>query len=528
MNSQSSEALRNQAQLMWVGGKEVPGSGPVIPVVDPSLGRPIDFVHSAGIDDVNKAVEVGHAAYNTGIWSRASRHTRAQTLDNAAISIMRNIDILTEMEVTQTGRPIREMAAQVPTMVKWFQYYAALLRTEERSVLPTNGSVHNWVDRVPLGVVVLITPFNHPLLIAVKKLAPALAAGNSVILKPSELAPVTSLLIARLLSDAGIPDGVISVIPGYGPTTGQALAQHPLVRKVDVTGGTMAGRSIGALIGGSLTPLTAELGGNAPVIVLEKANIEAAVNGVMFGSFMATGQSCIAATRIIVQESILDEFLQKLVVKATSIVPRIGSPRNANSMMGPIISKEQFDRICKLVDDTDASGHATVLCGGVRLTGKSLLDSINLDTGYFYGPTVLASNPAHSRAVLNTRLWKEEVFGPVIVVVGCESEDEAIKLANDSDYGLGAAVWTQDLSQAFRVTEKIEAGVVWVNTHHYNDPSSPLGAAKSSSGVGSESGKEAYYAYTRMKSTVINFASAENMLATEDWFREDLPPVQYG
>ncbi|KAL1889392.1 hypothetical protein Cpir12675_005814 [Ceratocystis pirilliformis] len=509
MNPPSSNPLRNRAQLMWVGGKEIPGSGPVIPVEDPSLGIPIDFqvlvngaiVHSAGLDDVNKTVELGHAAYKAGIWSHASRHERARVFDNAAASITRNIDILTEMEVTQTGRPIPEMAAQVPTMVKWFQYCAALLRTEERSVLPTNGSLHNWVDRVPLGVVALITPFNHPLLIAVKKLAPALATGNNVVLKPSELAPVTSLLLGRVLSDAGIPDGVLSVIPGYGPTTGQALAQHPLVRKMDFTGGTMAGRSIGALICKSFTPFTAELGGNAPVIVLEKANIEAAVNGVMFGSFMATGQSCIAATRIIVQESILDEFLQKLVVKATSIVPRIGSPRNVNSIMGPIISKGQFDRICKLVDDTDASGHATVLCGdGVRLAGKSVLDSMSLDTGYFYGPT--------------------EFFGPVIVVIGCKSGDEAIKLANDSDYGLGAAVWTQDLSKALRVTEKIEAGVVWVNTPHHNDPSIPSVATKSSSGVGSENGK--------MKSTVINYASVESMPATEDWFRDDLPPVKYG
>ncbi|KKF92740.1 putative aldehyde dehydrogenase AldA [Ceratocystis platani] len=528
MNPPSSDPLRNRAQLMWVGGKEIPGSGPVISVEDPSLGRPIDFVHSAGIAEVNMAVELGHAAYKGGAWSRASRHERARVFDNAATRLMGSIDIFTDIEVTQTGRPTREMTAQVPTLVKWFQYYAALLRTEERSVLPTTGSLHNWVDRVPLGVVALITPFNHPLLIAVKKLAPALAAGNSVVLKPSELAPVTSLLLGRVLRDAGIPDGVLSVIPGHGATTGQALVQHPLVRKVDITGGTMAGRSIGALIGGNLTPLTAELGGKAPMIVLENANIDAAVNGAVFGSFIASGQTCVAATRIIVQDSILDEFVQKLAIKVSTIVPRIGSPRNMKSMMGPVIGKEQLDRISNMVNNSVASGHAVVLCGGMRMTGKSMLDGSDLDSGYFYAPTVVASNPAHTQAVLNTRLWREEAFGPVVVVVGCKSEDEAISLANDSEYGLGAAVWTQDLSQAFRVTEQIEAGVVWVNTHHRNDPSSPWGGVKPGSGVGSENGKEAYYAYTRMKSTVMNYASAESMLATEDWFRDDAAPVRYG
>ena len=229
--------------------------------------------------------------------------------------------------------------------VKWFKYYAALIRTEERPVLPTTGKLHNWVDRKPLGVVVQITPFNHPLLIAVKKIAPALAAGNCVILKPSELTPLTSLLLGRLLKQAGLPDGVFSVLPGYGATTGKALVSHPLVKKVDVTGGTPSGRAIGAVAGGNLAKFTAELGGKAPVIVTSNANLELAVNGVAFGSFVASGQTCVAATRIIVHHSLFGTFVGKIAAKANSIRRRMGAPTNPDSTMGPIISQKQFDNV---------------------------------------------------------------------------------------------------------------------------------------------------------------------------------------
>jgi len=376
------------------------------------------------------------------------------------------------------------MNAQVPSLVKWFKYYASIIRTEERSVLPTTGKLHNWVDRIPLGVVVQITPFNHPLLIAVKKIAPALAAGNSIILKPSELTPITSLLLGKILKDAGLPDGVFSVLPGYGATTGKILVEHPLVKKVDVTGSTSAGRAIGAIAGKNLAHYTAELGGKAPVVVFEEANIDMAVNGIAFGSFIASGQTCVAATRIIVQKSILPQLVDKLKAKAESIARRMGSPNTSASMMGPLISQKQLQGVVELVDDALAQG-VTVVTGGQRMMGKSELDGFDFSDGYFYPPTVLISSSTAS--VLDSRLWKEEAFGPVIVVIGFDSEAEAIRLANDSEYGLGAGVWTQNMSQAFRVSESIEAGICWVNTHHRNDPSSPWGGMKSS-GVGSENG----------------------------------------
>lgn len=414
----------------------------------------------------------------------------------------------------------------MPSLVRWFKYYAALLRTEERAVLPTQGKLHNWVDRVPLGVVVQITPFNHPLLIAVKKLAPALAAGNSVIVKPSELTPLTTVYLGKLLKEAGLPDGVFNVLPGYGSTTGRALVEHPLVRKVDVTGGTVAGRAIGSIVGGKLARFTAELGGKAPLIVFEHADLDVAVNGIAFGSFIASGQTCVASTRIIVDNKVLPALLDKLKAKTQSIERRMGAPTNPESMMGPVISAKQLGNIEALVGEALSSGKAKINTGGQRMTGQSQLDGTDFSKGYYYPPTILVSTELNS--ILETRIWREEAFGPVIVVVGFDTEARAIELANDSEFGLGAAVWTKDLAQAYRVTEQIEAGIVWVNTHHRNDPSSPWGGGKASSGVGSENGVDAYNEYTTMKSTIINYASTEESLASDDWFKEGSGAVRYG
>ena len=471
------------------------------------------------------AVQAAHAAYKAGTWSRAGRHERADVLEKCAVLLSEALPELISLEVKQTGRAIREMYAQVPSLVKWFKYYASVLRVEERSVLPTTGKLLNFVDRIPLGVVVQITPFNHPLLIAVKKLAPALAAGNSVILKPSELTPLTSLLLAKILHRAGIPAGVLSVLPGFGATTGKALVSHPLVRKVDVTGGTTAGRAIGSIVGGNLSKYTAELGGKAPLVVFEKANIDASVNGIAFGSFIASGQTCVASTRIIVANSIMDELLQKLKTKVEGIKRRMGAPTNPESMMGPLVSAKQLANVQRLVSEALAT-NANALVGGSRMQGKSPLDGFDFSNGYFYEPTVLVFTQGNM--ITTSPIWCEEAFGPVIVVAGFDTEEEAIALANDTEFGLGAGIWTEDLAQAFRVSERIESGIVWVNTHHRNDPSSPWGGVKAASGVGSENGIDAYHAYTMAKSTIVNFATAEESLAQDDWFSEGSKNVRYG
>lgn len=497
-----------------------------IPVEDPATGSIFAHSHSASEQDVSTTIEQAHEAFKSGSWSRAPRHHRADVLDRAAQLLTTHLPSLIALEVQQTGRAIREMNAQVPSLVRWFKYYAALLRTEERAVLPTQGKLHNWVDRVPLGVVVLITPFNHPLLIAVKKIAPALAAGNSVVVKPSELTPLTTLRLGELLAEAGVPAGAFSVLPGYGATTGKALVSHPLVRKVDVTGGTVAGRAIGSIVGGSLAKFTAELGGKAPLVVFKEADIDVAVNGIAFGAFVASGQTCVAATRIIVENAILDTVLEKLAAKAESIARRMGAPTNPDSMMGPLISAKQLGNVEALVHEAVSSGNAAPVSGGNRMQGTSQIDETDFAKGYFYAPSVLTS--CSGQSILSTRIWKEEAFGPVVVVVGFETEAEAVALANDSEFGLGAAVWTKDLAQAFRVSEQIDAGIVWVNTHHRNDPSSPWGGTKTSSGVGSENGVDAYNDYTALKSTIINYAAPEESLMTDDWFREGGGSVRYG
>ncbi|KAK7958041.1 hypothetical protein PG988_012889 [Apiospora saccharicola] len=514
--------------LMWVNGQERPGRAELIPVEDPATGDIFAQCHGASSEDVDETIQLAQNVFQSGIWSKASPHARADVLEAAATLLAKEVPNLIPLEVRQTGRAVREMQAQVPSLVRWFKYYAALLRTEERAVLPTMGRLHNWVDRVPLGVVAQITPFNHPLLIAVKKLAPALAAGNCVIAKPSELTPLTTLALGRLLKEAGLPDGVFNVLPGYGASTGKALVQHPLIRKVDVTGGTVAGRAIGSIAGGNLARYTAELGGKAPLAVFAAADIDVAVNGIAFGSFMASGQTCIASTRIIVENSVMDQVLEKLKAKTESIARRMGSPSNPESMMGPLISAKQLQNVTTLVDEAVESGNATALTGGKRMTGQSKLDSIDFAKGYFFEPTVLVSSQGGD-SLLKTRIWREEAFGPVIAVVGFDTEEQAITLANDSEFGLGASVWTQDLAQGFRVSERIDAGIVWINTHHRNDPSSPWGGAKSASGIGSENGVDALREYTTMKSTIVNYASAEESLAAEDWFGDKSGgAVRYG
>ncbi|KAJ6134453.1 hypothetical protein N7523_000775 [Penicillium sp. IBT 18751x] len=514
-----------ETYLMWLAGKEVTGNAEQIAIKDPATGETFAHCNAASSDDAKQAVKAGHEAFKSGVWSRASRHDRADVLEKCATLLREALPQLIILETRQTGRAIREMNAQVPSLVKWFKYYASILRVEERSVLPTSGKLHNFVDRRPLGVVVQITPFNHPLLIAVKKLAPALAAGNSVIIKPSELTPLSTLLLARILHEAGLPAGVLSVLPGIGAMTGSALVSHPLVRKVDITGGTAAGKAIGSIVGGNLAKYTAELGGKAPLVVFENANIDVAINGIAFGSYIASGQTCVASTRIIVQNSIMSEVTKKLKSKVQNITSRMGSPKNPESMMGSIISERQLKNVERLVDEALENGNAVTLTGGRRMTGISPLDGFQFSQGSFYEPTVLLSQ---GKSILNASIWHEEAFGPVIVVIGFDSEGEAIGLANDSEFGLGAGVWTQDLSQAFRVSEQIDAGIVWVNTHHRNDPSSPWGGVKCSSGVGSENGQDAYNAYTTTKSTIINFATSEEALEKEDWFADDSKDVRYG
>ncbi|KAH8094887.1 aldehyde dehydrogenase [Cristinia sonorae] len=503
---------------------QVTGGRTELNVKNPATGQRISTVVTASEEDVYRTVRDAHHVYQMGSWSKLPLIERSATLTILARDLEEVIPDLAKMESEQTGRAIREMLAQLSRIPEWLDYYAALLRTHSAFVAPTQGPLLNYVKRVPLGVVGQITPFNHPLLIAVKKIAPALAAGNSVIVKPSEHAPMSVLEFAELAVQAGLPMGVLSVLPG-GPETGKALASNPLVRKVDITAGTNTGRQLGGIVGSNLASFTAELGGKAPIVVFDDADPEAAANGAAFACFVASGQTCISGSRLIVQKGIYDKFMSHFMKKVDSITRRMGNPLNPKSTMGSVISLHHLKRIEHMVQH-ERAGSGKILAGGHRMTGKSELDGFDFSKGSFFPPTVI-EDVAHSDV-----LWREEVFGPVVVVKQFKDEAEGVALANDCRYGLGAGIWTENLSRGHRIADAIESGLVWVNTHHRNDPSSPWGGMKDS-GIGRENGIEAFESYSQSKSTIINIASAEETRTVQDWFAEEeeterAEPKRYG
>ncbi|KAJ3834880.1 aldehyde dehydrogenase domain-containing protein [Lentinula raphanica] len=487
-----------------------------ITILNPANSQIIQSIVSPTLDDVNKTIENAHDTFNSGIWSKAPAITRSKVLSRLARMLEERVPEMAKLESLQTGRTIREMNAQLGRLPDWLDYYAALLRTRQDFIAPTQGKLLNYVQRVPLGVIAQITPFNHPLLIAIKKIAPALAAGNSVIVKPSEQAPLSVLEFAKMAADAGVPPGVLSIVPGLGHTIGKAIVSHPFIRKVDVTAGTKTGRALGSIVGSNLAAYTAELGGKAPIVIFNDADIDAAVNGAAFASFVASGQTCVSGTRIIVQDQIYSEFMEKFFLKVQGIRNGMGDPLNPRSTMGSIISLAQLERIEAMVGRTKGN----IIIGGKRMVGTSDLDGFDFSSGSFFPPTVVTD------ISVEDELWQEELFGPVVVVKKFTDESEGVALANASKYGLGAGIWTTDLSKAHRIAAEIEAGLCWVNTHHRNDPSSPWGGMKES-GIGRENGLEAFEAYSQSKSTIVNIATVDEM-KIDDWFAEGDEARRYG
>ncbi|KAL3668630.1 hypothetical protein V7S43_005931 [Phytophthora oleae] len=497
-----STAFDQDEYGLFIEGKFVSASGSRLTVENPATTERLAYVATATAKDVDCAVTSGQRAFEDGSWSRASVGDRANVLNDIAKALRLRIPEFAEKESLQTGRPIREMRAQLARIPEWFEYFAALARTSEGSVPPFSGSYVNYVQRLPLGTVGLITPWNHPLLIAVKKLAPALAAGNSVVVKPSELAPLTVLQLAELCHEAGLPSGVFNCVSGLGHVAGQALAEHPVIKKIDFTGGTTTGRRVAAVAGGNLASTTMELGGKAPIVVFDDVDVDEVVNGAAFACFIASGQTCVTGARLIVHEGIFEELVSKLVTKVCSI--RLGDPLNDRTQMGTIISEPHLLRIHAMVERARQAG-ATIRCGGRRAPDLK---------GYFYEPTVLTD------VTPDMEIVQQEVFGPVVVAYSFKDEVEAVQLANDSPFGLGAAVWTTNIERAHRVADKLEAGIIWLNDHHRNDPSSPWGGVKDS-GMGRENGLEAYRSYSQVKSVVVGFGNEKF-----DWFVDDT--VRYG
>lgn len=488
-------------QLFIAGTHRDAGDESTFAVTNPFTG---DVEHSAAAAtdaDVDAAVSAARTAFDRGIWSRRSGRDRARVLTQAAALLRESVDELAEMETRQTGRPIREMRSQLARLPEWFEYFGALAQTTDGVVPEAGEQMVNIVRRRPLGVAALITPWNHPLLITTKKLSAALAAGNSVVVKPSELAPATPIRLAEILTEAGVPAGVLNVVTGLGATTGNALVRHPGIDRIDVTGGTETGRVIARAAGERLIPVTAELGGKAPVILLDDVDIDTAVAGALFASFIATGQTCVQGAKLLVHRDVADEVIARL--RNRTCMLRLGDPLDVTTQIGPLVSAAQRKHVADAVDRARGQG-ATILSGGRAPAGPT--------RGWFYEPTIVTDvDPTMD-------IWHEEIFGPVVVVDTFDSDDAAIAKANDSTFGLAASIWTRDIARAIRMRERLDIGIVWINDHHRVDPASPWGGTKDS-GIGVENSREAYLNYTRPHSTLLRTSGGPF-----DWFAstEDL------
>ena len=464
--------------------------GATMDVINPFDGSVLAQVAEAKTADVDLAVAAATRAFPA--WSRVSAAQRGALLGKLADAIEAHADELAVLEARDTGHPIRDTRGlDVPRTAATFRYFAGLADKVQGSVIPVDAGFLNYVQRAPLGVVGQVVPWNFPLMFTSWKIGPALAAGNTVVLKPAEITPLTTLKIAELIQSVGIPPGVVNIVPGYGNIAGQHLAEHPDVHKIAFTGSTATGRRIVQASAGNLKRVQLELGGKGANVVFEDANLAAAVNGSAFAIFHNQGQACIAGSRLLLQESIAEEFLERFIKLAASI--RLGDPLDPATEMGPLTSLRQQQSVlsyCGIAREQ----------GGQILLGGAVPPEAALARGYFVQPTIV-------RAAPQDRVCQEEVFGPFVTVTTFKDEAEAEQLANATSYGLGAGLWTSNLQRAHRFAAVLRAGMVWVNCYKRVNPGSPFGGV-GASGYGREMGFEAMHDYTEAKSIWINYDAA--------------------
>lgn len=492
MSSAQEAAATPRKYQLFIDGQWVDAeSGKTFTSPNPSTGATLAEVAEADKADVDKAVAAARRAFE-GKWGKMSARDRGRLLYKLSQLIESKSQELAALETADNGKPIRESAyVDLPQVVENFEYFAGYATKIEGETIPVPGQMFNYTLREPLGVCGQIIPWNFPLLMAAWKLAPALAAGNTVVLKPAEQTPVTAMELGKLFQEAGFPEGVVNIIPGYGETAGAALAAHPGIDKIAFTGSTEVGKIIARTAAENLTKVSLELGGKAPNIVFADADIEQAVNGAMMGIFFNQGQVCCAGSRLFLDERIKDEFLENFKERAQRV--KVGDPMNKETHMGPQVSEEQLDRIKSYVEIARGEG-ATVLTGGCppQLEG-------DFQKGYFFQPTIFGE------VKNNMRVAQEEIFGPVTSVITFKNEEDLIKEANDTIYGLSAGIWTKDITRAHRFAKDIKAGTVWINTFNMFNAASPFGGFKQS-GYGREMGKHALELYTHVKSVWVDLS----------------------